>query len=269
MTRSMGRPQGPWVVRTRAVPGPRARLFCFPYAGGAAGVFRSWAELLPRELDVCAIQPPGRGARFREPAFTRLADLVDALEEALGPELDRPFAFYGHSMGGLVCFELAKRLEERGGPAPGHVTLSGCRPPHLPPRDPPIGHLPDAEFLAEVRDRFQGIPREVLDEPELVELLLPAMRADFQVLETHPRGESAPLGCPLLCVGGEQDARVDRPDLEAWSGYTRASFTVQSFPGGHFFIDDDRAALLSLLGQELRRWLLAPAAGGGDRTQAV
>jgi medium-chain acyl-[acyl-carrier-protein] hydrolase len=241
----------PWFVRFRPRATARARLFCFAYAGGSASVFRSWPDALPLDLDVCAVQLPGRGARFKERPFTSLGALVGAALQALGPALDLPFALFGHSMGGLVCYELARELRRRGGPQPALVALSACRPPHRPSPDPPVSHLPDAEFLREVRERYQGIPGEVLEEEELMQLLLPVMRADFSVLESSCHEPGPPLDCPLLIVGGDSDTRLDAEDLEGWRRYTSATTRVETLPGGHFFLDSERAALLRLVGEEL------------------
>src|SRR6266849_2637073 len=148
----------PWILRLRLRPGSRLRLFCFPYAGGTAAVYRPWLDAFPAEGDVCPIQLPGRGSRFRETRLRGTADLVSAAAEGLGPLLDFPFALFGHSMGALVAFELARELRRRGGPAPVLLAVSGRQAPPRPEPDPPFAHLPDAEFLREVRERYDGIP---------------------------------------------------------------------------------------------------------------
>jgi medium-chain acyl-[acyl-carrier-protein] hydrolase len=246
----------PWIA-CRQPDGPAAlRLFCFPYAGGGAAVFRGWPELLPAEVEVCAVQLPGRETRFRDPPLTRLALVVERLAEALGPHLDLPFAFFGHSMGALIGFELSRALRGGGLPAPAHLFVSGFRAPQLPDRDPPIHHLPDAEFVAELR-ALSGTPEEVFQNPELVRLMLPTLRADFQVCETYAYQEQEPLGCPISVFGGLHDSRIDREELEAWQVQTRDSFALRMFQGNHFYMNSAREplvrAMLGALAPIIRR----------------
>jgi medium-chain acyl-[acyl-carrier-protein] hydrolase len=247
-----------WILRTRVQPRARLRLFCFPYAGGAASAYRSWAETLPSEVDVCAIQLPGRGSRFREAPFRRAADLVPTVADALRPYLDVPFALFGHSMGALVVFELVRELRRRAGPVPLLLAVSGHEAPQRPDPDPPIAHLPDDEFLEEIRTRYDGIPEEVLAEQELLQLLLPVLRADVLLLESYVYGDEPALECALSCFGGEQDRHVGREDLEAWREQTRGPFTLRTFPGGHFFIESARDDVLRALREDLLPLIGAP-----------
>ena len=240
-----------WILGVRPRPAARRRLFCLPYAGGAASVFRSWAEMLPADVEVCPVQLPGRGSRFREAPFRKVADLVPALAEGLLPLLDLPFALFGHSMGAVVAFELARELRRRGEVAPVLLALSGHQAPLRPDAEPPFSHLPDAEFLEEVRRRYDGIPPEVLAEEELLQLLLPVLRADIQVLETYAYVKEPPLDCPISCFGGEDDPHVSLADLEAWRDETCGPLQVRTFPGGHFFVESARAAVLHALSRDL------------------
>ena len=248
----------PWVLRSRRRDPGRLRLFCVPYAGGAASAYRTWADGLPPAVEVCPVQLPGRGSRFREAAFRRAEDLVPALAEGLSPLLDLPFALFGHSMGAVVAFELARELRRRGGPAPVLVAVSGHQAPQRPDVEPPFSHLPDAAFLEEVRRRYDAIPPEVLAEEELLQLLLPVLRADIQVLETYAYAGGPPLGCPLSCFGGEDDPHVSLADLEAWRDETTAATRVRTFPGGHFFVESARPDVLRALGEDLAPWTAAP-----------
>jgi len=243
-----------WVLGARNRPAARLRLFCLPYAGGAASAYHGWAEDLPAEVEACPVQLPGRGWRFRETPFRRLADLVPALAEGLLPLLDLPFALFGHSMGAVVAFELARELRRRGARAPVLLALSGHQAPQRPDAEPPISHLPDAEFLDEVRRRYDGIPAEVLAEEELLQLLFPVLRADIQVLEAYAYEKEPPLDCPIYCFGGEDDPHVSLPDLEAWRDETRAPLRVRTFPGGHFFVESARADVLHALSRDLAPW---------------
>jgi medium-chain acyl-[acyl-carrier-protein] hydrolase len=240
-----------WILATQPRPHARRRLFCIPYAGGAASAYRSWAGLLPADVEVCPVQLPGRGSRFREAPFRKAADLVPALAEGILPFLDLPFAVFGHSMGALVAFELTRELRRRGERAPLLLALSGHQAPLRPDPEPPFSHLPDAEFLQEVQRRYDGIPPEVLAEEELLQLLLPVLRADIQVLETYAYRKEAPLDCPISCFGGEDDRHVSLADLEAWSDETRGLVHVRTFPGGHFFVDTARDEVLRALSRDL------------------
>jgi medium-chain acyl-[acyl-carrier-protein] hydrolase len=243
--------RSPWILGARPRPQARQRLFCLPYAGGAASGYRSWADLLPADVEVCPVQLPGRGSRFREAPFRRVADLVAALAEGLLPLLDLPFALFGHSMGALVAFELARELRRRGAHAPSLLALSGHQAPRRPAPEPPFSHLPDAEFLAEVRRRYDGIPPEVLAEEELLRLLLPVLRADIEVLESYAYAPEGPLDCPVSCFGGENDPHVSLADLQAWRDETSGPLRVRTFAGGHFFVESARDEVLRCLSLDL------------------
>ena len=252
-SRPVARPNA-WILGARPRQLPRRRLFCLPYAGGAASAYRSWAEMLPADVEVCPVQLPGRGSRFREAPFRKVADLIPALAEGLLPLMDLPFALFGHSMGAVVAFELARELRRRGARAPVLLALSGHQAPQRPDSEPPFSHLPDAEFLEEVQRRYDGIPPEVLAEEELLQLLLPVLRADIQVLETYAYAKEPPLDCPISCFGGEGDRHVSLADLEAWRDETRGPLRVRTFPGGHFFVESARAEVLHALSRDLAPW---------------
>jgi surfactin synthase thioesterase subunit len=242
-----------WIFRSPAAPGKRLRLFCFPYAGGAASVYRTWGPDLPAHVDVCPIQLPGRGSRFREAPFRLIGDLVTAAADALRPSLEPPYVLFGHSMGALIAFELTRELRRRGAAMPALLVVSGHPAPQRPDPDPPIGHLSDPEFLHELQTRYDGIPPEVLAEQELLQLLLPVLRSDILVIESHSYRDEPPLPCPIACFGGEEDGHVQREDLEAWREQTALDCTVRFFRGGHFFLESERAAVLAALGDELSR----------------
>ena len=250
----------PWVLASRPDPRRVLRLFCFPYAGGAASAYRLWSGALAPEVEVCPVQLPGRGSRFRETAYRQSKELVAAAADGLRPMMDVPFAFFGHSMGAVVAFEMARELRRRSWPAPVLLAVSGRQAPPRPSPMPPFGHLPDPDFLREVCGRYDNIPAEVLAEKELLALVLPSLRADILVLETHLHAPEPPLECPISCFGGEEDPHVSREDLEAWSEHTRAGARTRIFPGGHFFIDSAREAVWQALREDLRPWTRTPAA---------
>ena len=226
------------------------RLFCFPYAGGAALTFRTWPDSLPITIQICPVELPGRGKRIASVPFTRLQLLVQAIAIAILPYLDKPFAFFGHSMGGLVSFELARLLRKKYGKSPVHLFVSGYRAPQVPDPDPPIHDLPEPEFLEALR-RLNGTPEVVLGNTELMQILLPALRADFAVIETYAYTPESPLACPITAFGGLQDREVSCEDLKAWQQQTNAAFSLQMLPGDHFFLQSAQPLLLQSLSQEL------------------
>jgi medium-chain acyl-[acyl-carrier-protein] hydrolase len=232
-------------------PNPRAvlRLFCFPYAGGGALVFRNWPDILPREIEVCAIQLPGRGNRLRETAFRNMSLVVEAVGEEIVSLLDRPFAFFGHSMGAIIGFELARLLRRGGHELPTHLFVSGHKAPQIPKTEPFTFNLPDAEFIQELQ-RLNGTPREVLDHPELMQMMAPLLRADFESIQTYTYQHEPPLDCPITALGGLQDPDISRETLEPWREQTTSTFNLRMFPGDHFFLNTEQARLLRVLAQE-------------------
>jgi surfactin synthase thioesterase subunit len=191
------------------------------------------------------VQLPGREGRLRERPIPSLRAIVDALVPALAPQLDRPYAFFGHSMGAVLAAEVARALVASGAPAPAHLFVSSRRPPHLPPSEPPLHVLPDREFLAELGRRYGGMPAEVLQHAELVALLLPSLRADIEALETHRAPLRPPMPCPISAFGGSDDRFAPREQLEAWRCETSGAFRVRVFPGGHFYVDARRREVLA------------------------
>jgi surfactin synthase thioesterase subunit len=224
------------------------RLFCFPYAGGGASIFRTWGDSLPAEIQVCPIQLPGREDRLGEAALTRLSTLIKTLLPLLKPELDVPFALFGHSLGGLVCFELVRELRKQGLPLPAHLLISGCRPPQTPDQSPPIHRLADHQFI-EALHRLNGTPEEVLQNTELMQLLLPGLRADFALLETYFYATQPPLACPISVFGGLEDTQVTPDQLKGWQEQTEADFSLTLLPGDHFFLRQSKNELLSAIAQ--------------------
>jgi medium-chain acyl-[acyl-carrier-protein] hydrolase len=242
----------PWLGRLKPNPQARLRLFCFPYAGGGTLAFRGWAGKLPDGVELCPVQLPGREHRMREPALRSITAVVEAAEEALVPYLDRPFAFFGHSMGALISFDLTRLLGDRHGLLPVQLFASGCRAPHVKRRRPPTHDLPEAEFMQELH-ALNGTPRELLDSPDLMSLLLPLLRADFEASETYAYVPGAPLACPITAFGGLDDPEVDRADVRAWCEHTTDAFSLKMFPGDHFFLHTAQPLLLNVLGEQLRQ----------------
>ncbi len=239
-----------WTVVTRPNADPRVRLFCFPYAGGSAAIYRTWGEVLPPDVEVQAVQLPGREWRLKEEPYTRVLPLVEELAVVLKGLLETPFAFFGHSLGAIVSFELARELRRRGLPAPEHLFLSGHSAPQLPREEPDIHDAPDELFYEGLR-RLDGTPDELLSNEELMELLLPAMRADFAMAETYELAPEPPLDCPLSIFGGLGDLATDRAKLEPWAEHTTGEFKLRMVPGGHFFVNESRDLILRAVFQDL------------------
>jgi medium-chain acyl-[acyl-carrier-protein] hydrolase len=212
-------------------------------------MFAGWPQRLPSAVEICAISLPGRWMRFGEPPFTSLSPLADALVDNLTPYLDRQFVFFGHSMGALVCYEVTRRLQKQQKAQPIHFYASGCVAPHLP--DPhPLHRLPDQEFVRELA-RYGGISEEILTNADLLELLLPVMRADATVTETYVHQAGALLACPITAVGGENDTLVTRRYVEAWQDHTASAFRLHMLKGDHFFLEKEKDVFLALFASEL------------------
>ena len=203
------------------------------------------------------MQLPGREARIREAPYRRMDTLADALAASIGELCGGPqattYALFGHSMGALIAHELAHRLLERGAPAPAHLFVSGARAPQLPRDDDRMLHtLPDAEFQAALRD-LNGTPELVLADRELMELMLPTLRADFELCETYRPPARGPLPCPITAFGGDQDREVSAAAVQAWQQCTRGAFEVVSLEGDHFFLIARGAQLLEHIELRLAR----------------
>ncbi len=220
-------------IRCRPANLARTRVFCAAYAGGSAAVFRGWEGYWQGEIELCAIELPGHGTRWREQPCPRLLPLVRDLVEAVGPLLDRSFVLFGHSMGALIVYELAHALAQHGARA-DHVVVSACRAPHLPSKRPPIHNLEHSAFVKELQ-RFNGTPARLF-EHELLDMLLPVLRADFEAIETYVYAPKPPLACAFTVIGGLDDQIVTRDELAAWRSHTSGSFTLDMVPGDHFFL---------------------------------
>ncbi len=241
-----------WIVTP--IPRPQAKmiLYCLPFAGGSSNSFRPWASVLPPAVELRAVELPGHGMRLTETLLRRLEDLLPALSEAVAASAEKPFAIFGHSMGALLGYELVLRLEETFRKFPEHVFLSGHGAPTLPEREEPIHQLPKPQFLQKIR-QYNGTPHEVLENGELMELMEPILRADFEVCETYQPREIRPMHVPLTVLGGINDPGAPRKDLEAWKDFTTASFNVRMFPGDHFYLLQHRMTLIQAILQDINK----------------
>jgi len=241
-----------WFTCVKSVSRPRLSLICFPYAGGGVRTYQTWGNQLPSEVEVYAAQLPGRERRLLEEPFTNLFTLINEIKGAIVPLLDRQFAFFGHSMGAKIGFELARSLSRERGVEPIHLFVSGCRAPHLINPDSPIYNLPEAEFMEKLR-HLNGTPREVLGNPEMMNLLFPLLRADFEIAETYTFSPGPRLSCPITAFGGLQDTEVTSDQLDSWSELTNGRFSRVMLPGDHFFVNNAHPWLLNMIARELRR----------------
>lgn len=231
-------------------PNARVRLFCFPFAGGAASVFRNWGRQLGPEIDVCPVQLPGRERRIREQPFRRLRDVIEALYPALEADLEQPFAFFGHSLGSVVAFELARRVEEEKGVEPVHFFASARNAPPCSIREAPMHSMGRDEFRESLR-RMGGTPPEVLEHEELMSLLEPLVRADLEVNETYRFAPGLQLSCPVTAFAGEHDQEASLDGVRKWQEMSSGPFAMKIFPQGHFFLQEVEAEIL----EEIRRAL--------------
>ena len=230
--------------------GNKLRLFCFPHAGGGAAAFRDWARELT-DIAVCPARLPGREHRLREAPFDRMEALVEALSTAIASHLQQPFAFFGHSMGAAVAFELARALRRKQLPEPACLLVSGARAPQFRLYHRPGPEPTDAELLEEVH-RLGGLPQEVLDHQELLGLILPALRADARLYRNYAYIPESRLSMPMMAYGGRGDDNVKQTHLAAWREQTTTTFTLRMFEGGHFFLANNRMMFLQALTDDLR-----------------
>jgi medium-chain acyl-[acyl-carrier-protein] hydrolase len=231
----MRKSQSKWFENLAEGKDEALRLFCFPYAGGSAHFYRDWQRHLSNRVGLSLAHLPGRGTRISEPSFREHKHLVNALADAIAPHLPPVFAFWGHSMGAMVSFELARELRRRGVHFPVALFVSGRSAPQLPDLDPHTFDLPKQEFIAELR-RLKGTPAEVLESAELTDLLLPTIRADFELIQRYEYESEPPLSCAIRAYGGLQDTEVPVAGLKAWQQQTTGTFKVRMFPGDHFYV---------------------------------
>ncbi|MCK8516791.1 alpha/beta fold hydrolase [Methylonatrum kenyense] len=227
-------------------------LYCLPPAGAGAATYRTWPEVLPRHIGVHRIQPPGRENRYREPCCENITDYVAAVCGLIERTPDRPFALFGHSMGAMIAYEVAIRLRQRTGRQPEHLFVSAFISPRTP-RPEPIHELPDEEFLRQLRIRYDGIPEELLQYPEVLELMLPIVRADLALISTYDYRPNAPLTCPITVLGGRSDPWINEDQLEDWQHVTTVPLSRHLLPGGHFYLNSASSEVLRIIDQTLRQ----------------
>lgn len=239
-----------WIKRPRPLESPSLRLFCLPYAGGNAGAFHRWAQASMSGLEMVAVQYPGRQDRLAEECLKDMGSLADGVAAAMAPLLDRPFALFGHSMGAWVAYEVALRLEHRYRARPRRVFVSAAPSPLRPRRHTDV-HLRSDDAMVEWFGALGAMDQEVLADPELRPLVLPAMRADMQLIETYRPEAGRTLTAPVTAYLGDADPGVNPDDAGAWRELTSAEFTFRAFPGGHFYMSDHEDTLLADIAERL------------------
>lgn len=242
-----------WVTCPEPRPDASFRLFCFHFSGGDASVFRLWPIQLPKSIEVCPIELPGRATRRTEPPITLFPELLEKMAGMVRPFLKQlPYAFFGHSFGGITAFELTRWLRRNGQPLPVHLFLSACPAMHLQkPVPPPLSPLPDLEFLERISARF-GVPREVLTHADVRNELLPVLRTDALIAESYHYAPEPPLEVPISSFGGWDDPEVHPREVEAWAQQTTAGFRVRMLPGPHLFLSAERRQLHKAILEDLQ-----------------
>ena len=239
-----------WIRRFHPAPTAPARLVCFPHAGGSASYFHPVSAALAPSVEVLAVQYPGRQDRYAEPPVDDLFVLADQLVDVLAPELTGPVAFFGHSMGASLAFEVARRLEERGTQLLA-LFVSGRRAPSAF-RDERVHEKADDELLAEVK-RLSGTDSRVLEDDEILRMVLPALRSDYKAAELYRYRPGPDVGCPVVALIGDRDPKVTEAEARQWAERTSGGFELHSYPGGHFYLNDHAAAVIRLIGERLAR----------------
>lgn len=240
----------PWILQPKLNHATSLNLICFPPGGCGASIFNSWPKYLPSGLAVSAIQLPGRETRFKEVAFSDMPLLVSEVVTGVLPYIkNSPFAVFGHSVGALIGFEFVRQLYQNNLPTPKYLIVSGRRAPHIP-LDKILHLQPDRALIEELR-LIGGTPDSILDDPELMSLILPIVRADFTINETYETFDNACVDCPILALGGNEDPLVNQGFLEQWSQYTTKEFEVVMLSGGHMTFRENPQPLLDVVVSKL------------------
>ncbi|MBF8191746.1 thioesterase [Nonomuraea sp. K274] len=238
-----------WIRRYHSGPGDRPTLVCFPHAGGAASYFFPLSGALKSSLQVVALQYPGRQDRRHQPCPSTIAEFAEGAYAALKPLMSGPVAFFGHSMGAVIAFEVADRMRERLGAAPSALFASGRRAPSTT-RDENVRLRGDDGLIAELR-RLSGTGDEILEDEELLRLILPPLRSDYAAIETYRYRPGPKLGCPVLALIGDEDPRCDLDEARAWADHTTGPFSLHTFSGGHFYLTDHLGSVADLVSRQL------------------
>ncbi|MFE9423847.1 thioesterase II family protein [Kitasatospora sp. NPDC006697] len=229
--------QRSWLVRSRRVADPALRVVCLPHIGGGAALYSAWADRLPPRAELCAVRLPGRENRFEEPPIEDMPALLDGLEEALAPLLDRPYLLFGHCSGSLIAFHLTRRLRAAGRPLPARLVVTSIEAPAGRVIEDPLHLLPRPELFRRFAD-YGGIAHDVLEDPELMAVFEPTIRADYRLVERVPYTPEPALEVPLTVIGGVDDRFTPYESLAAWRHETTETFSLHLLKTGHFVLDE-------------------------------
>ncbi|WP_344866597.1 thioesterase II family protein [Planomonospora alba] len=237
-----------WIRRFNPAEGARARLVCFPHAGGSASFYFPLAQTMPPSVEVVAVQYPGRQDRRHERPIDDIAELADRIAGELAPWTDLPLALFGHSLGATLAFEVARRLE-RSGTVPIGLFASGRRAPSRH-RDERVHQGDDRALLAQLK-RLNGTDAQVFGDEEVVRMILPALRSDYRAAETYRYRPGPRLSCPVYALTGDDDAMVTVEEASAWGEHTSGPFELRVYPGGHFFLTAHAASIRDLVSHHI------------------
>lgn len=257
-----GKRSSAWILRPQRVTDPRAKLFCFPFAGSGASTFAGWSrELASEGIEVLGVQLPGRENRLRERRIANAMRIAATLCDELEEELGVPFLLYGHSMGGLLAFETAREMRRRSFPPAAALIVGASRPPHVPSPEPSIHRLSDKQFVNQLRDRFRSVTLNSLEDPEIRKIYQPILRSDFELMETYAFRSESPLDCPVIAIRGSEDPSLSAGEQERWRELSSGPFRMQTVAGDHFFVRTARQAVHEIIRREASL-LAKPAAAG-------
>ncbi|MFT5757213.1 MAG: medium-chain acyl-[acyl-carrier-protein] hydrolase [Alteromonadaceae bacterium] len=233
------------------------KLICFPYAGGSTSTYLSWVNYLPSNVELVIIQAPGRGSRIFEPLYSDMTALTDELVRLIPNVLNKPYIFYGHSLGSRVAFELMDKLSKLKHSSPQHFIASGSRGPHKLSEKKKVAHLPDSEFIDELY-RLNGTPKAVIDNKELMDLFLPVLKADFGIAEQYCYSGNTIFECPVSVFGGNEDIDIKSTDLICWQEHFSMKVDLHLISGNHFFVDSNKEVVLQKVNDIITKTLQAP-----------
>lgn len=243
-----------WFVTFNKQKSPILRLFCFHYAGGSASIFRQWSKDIIKEVEVVAIQLPGREERFDEPQLSNICEVIDNLCLNFADYTNKPFIFFGHSIGAMIAFEFTRALRKHSMLQPKHLIISGAKAPQVPITKSPIHSLPTVKFIEELK-KYNGTPDHIINDEEMMSIFIPTLRADFCVAETYKYIGEEPFNHPITAFGGLNDDTFDSQNLQKWQTQTTSSFESYFFPGDHFFINSSYDKVIKIVNFILQNYL--------------